>query len=292
MTNFKNALVLLFIVVFITNTVYAAEKCSISILDCSYDKLGYDYEITYYNDTTEYSVAPYKLLMVNGDILQGSIKTINDRTLVPVRVIGECLNAQVSWLSSEKKAVITRNTDTVSIVIGNDYITLNDKQLPIDTSAMIIDDLTYVPLRAISEALNMEAGYYKGFFNTFPVVWLEDKTENVIISPEQAVTKAVTDYYNQVITYVKENVEANYNVSLDGISQENFENVLSQNFEWLDISFQYTADIGRYYFIQYTDNGNGILVDKYTGDTYSVFSFSLGILTISSDLSSCALMYQ
>lgn len=74
----------------------------------------------------------------------------DDRTLVPIRFVAEALKAQVDW-EPEKNRVIIKKDKTIEIQIGKDEIIVDGKNELIDTSAIIVRDRTYVPLRVISE---------------------------------------------------------------------------------------------------------------------------------------------
>lgn len=78
---------------------------------------------------------------------------LNDRTLVPVRFIAESFGAEVGWDGA---------TETVTIKIGNDIITLqiDSKEMSVngtvselDVPAQTLNDRTMIPLRAIAESL-------------------------------------------------------------------------------------------------------------------------------------------
>ena len=75
-----------------------------------------------------------------------------DRTVVPVRAIFEGLGAEVNW-DDENKTVISKLGDaTVTMVIGEKSITVNDTATEIDVPAQIVNDRTLVPVRAVSES--------------------------------------------------------------------------------------------------------------------------------------------
>ncbi|OGO83236.1 MAG: hypothetical protein A2Y18_04830 [Clostridiales bacterium GWD2_32_19] len=82
-----------------------------------------------------------------------------DRTLVPVRVIAEGFKADVKWDANNKKVTIVHNGKNLEIVIGSKEITQDGKKIAIDTEAKIIEERTFVPLRAIAEALGKKVFY-------------------------------------------------------------------------------------------------------------------------------------
>ena len=105
----------------------------------------------------------------------------NDRVLVPMRAIFEGLNCSVDYTDIDGKQVITakNNSNTISLEIGSNEMTVNDEKVSLDTVPVIIDDRTLVPLRAVSEALDCN------------VDWDGD-TKTVAIAPHK-----YNEYYTQ-----------------------------------------------------------------------------------------------
>lgn len=94
---------------------------------------------------------------------------INDRTLVPMRAIFEELGATVAWDNETNTAYAYKQMKGLSITIGAPYMyDLNFTSIPLDVPAVLKNDRTLVPLRAVSE-----------FFNC-NVQW-DDKTSTVNI---------------------------------------------------------------------------------------------------------------
>lgn len=81
------------------------------------------------------------------------------RTLVPARGVFEALGATVSWNGNTNTATIRTNSKDVTITIGQKYIVVNAKRIPIDVPAKIINGRTMIPLRAVAEALECEVGW-------------------------------------------------------------------------------------------------------------------------------------
>ncbi len=75
--------------------------------------------------------------------------TRNDRTLVPLRFIGEALGATIEWDPADRKATIRQAEKTLVLYVDK----TGDGQ---ETSAVISNDRTYVPVRYISEAFGAQ----------------------------------------------------------------------------------------------------------------------------------------
>ena len=76
----------------------------------------------------------------------------NDRTLVPIRFIAESLGYEVEWDSTENAAVI--DDGRVKLWIGTDQVELDGELVTLDTSSILVNDRTMVPLRAVAETLD------------------------------------------------------------------------------------------------------------------------------------------
>lgn len=81
----------------------------------------------------------------------------NDRTMMPLRIVGEQLGATVDWVDSTGTAVISKNGITVECPIGSNTLNINNNGTwttqAMDTEAVAIDGSTYLPIRFVTEAL-------------------------------------------------------------------------------------------------------------------------------------------
>lgn len=98
-------------------------------------------------------------ISVNGKNAEFDVKPFiddNGRTQIPVRAVAETLDCKVDWNQDTKTAVISKDSqDTVKITLDSDVITVNDKQIKMDTAALLKGDRTFVPVRFIAEALGL-----------------------------------------------------------------------------------------------------------------------------------------
>lgn len=80
----------------------------------------------------------------------------NNRTQVPLRITLEAFGATVKWNNTERCVELIKDDVTVKVPIGIKEIYVNDKMQKIDTEAIIKDNKTYLPIRAIIEAFGAE----------------------------------------------------------------------------------------------------------------------------------------
>ncbi len=104
-----------------------------------------------------------KTIYVNDKEIENDVAPviINDRTLVPVRVITETLGGDVEWNEDAKTVTLNIDGETITMTIG---VELEDYGV----APTIIDDRTYVPIRFVAEKLGAV------------VTWV-DETKEVVI---------------------------------------------------------------------------------------------------------------
>lgn len=92
-----------------------------------------------------------------------------DRTLVPIRGIFEHLAADVGW--DKGIVTITAPGKILILSIGSNQLIYNDTNYELEVAAKILNDRTYIPLRAIAELINCS------------VIW-DGENQNVYIYQE------------------------------------------------------------------------------------------------------------
>jgi len=78
---------------------------------------------------------------------------VDGSTLVPMRALFEAQGAEITW--SNKTQTVTANRDQVTFTyrIGENYAHKNGQRLSVEQPGKIVDGLSMVPLRFVSEAL-------------------------------------------------------------------------------------------------------------------------------------------
>lgn len=81
------------------------------------------------------------------------------RTLVPLRATMEAFGATVRWDAETRTALVTKNETTVAVTIGENRVFRNGTEIPNDAAAVIVNGRTYLPIRAVLEALDATVGW-------------------------------------------------------------------------------------------------------------------------------------
>ncbi|MBQ7792471.1 MAG: peptidylprolyl isomerase [Clostridia bacterium] len=103
---------------------------------------------------------------------------LNDRTMIPVRAVSESFGAQVGWTAETRTVSIASEGKDISLVIDNPVAKVNGEDVALDAAPTIVGDITFVPVRFVSESL----GYY---------VYFVSSTGNILVSDAEPV-----DYVN------------------------------------------------------------------------------------------------
>ena len=222
---------------------------------------------------------------------------LNDRTMVPMRGIFEALGASVEWEDAAKTVKATRGERTVSLTVGADKMTVDDKTVSLDTPLVIRDNRTLVPVRAISEALGVS------------VDWLDEiKTVSVITDKESEKTAVLYD-----LNHIEKEVDSRlvdrytaigYRENLDGLYVElyspggkgkipkdtlekNIENGWSETAPALELndkcSFEQKGTYTRVYWNPINRTGKDIV--RYTFDIHYITGEAGGYRTVTKNVS-------
>lgn len=81
------------------------------------------------------------------------------RTLVPYRAFLEKLGAGVEWDEENRRVTTKHGEDEIVLTIGSKIALFNGEEIELDKEAKIVDDITLVPLRFISESFGFEVDF-------------------------------------------------------------------------------------------------------------------------------------
>ncbi len=126
-------------------------------------------------------------LSLNGQYLVSDVPAaaVSGRTLVPVRIISESLNAAVDWHKEDNTVTITLNDQTIILTIGQSTALVNGQtvNVPDNVSVALANyngaARTMVPIRFVSENLAATVNYDAALRNVdiIPPVIPDDDTE-------------------------------------------------------------------------------------------------------------------
>lgn len=91
---------------------------------------------------------------VNGEKLDFDVapRTVNDRTMVPMRRVFEALGAEVIWNGDHGIITAVKGATKLHLTVDSDVMMKNLVPIKLDAGAMLLDERTLVPVRAVSEA--------------------------------------------------------------------------------------------------------------------------------------------
>jgi len=97
-------------------------------------------------------------VLVNGAALAFDQPPIieNGRTLVPLRAIFEALGATVEWEQSTQTVTAVKDDITITLKIGDAFLTKNGERIALDVPAKIVGGRTLVPARAVAESFGAD----------------------------------------------------------------------------------------------------------------------------------------
>lgn len=118
---------------------------------------------------------------------------INNRTMVPMRAIFEALGARVTWDESTATAAAVKDDTEIRISIGDNRLIKNGETIYLDVPAVITDNRTLVPIRAVSEAF----GYL--------VEWVEEE-KTVEIYTDFSFFPSIPEYSGSAYSVINNNI--------------------------------------------------------------------------------------
>ncbi len=112
--------------------------------------------LAYYSNDIEYVGAKVTL---NGELVKFDNQypiIDNGITLIPIRSIGEMLDAKVSWDQDNGIAKISKVGKEIVLHTGTTIAYINGVEYELEVSAEVVNGRTLVPLRFVAEALSMD----------------------------------------------------------------------------------------------------------------------------------------
>ena len=83
----------------------------------------------------------------------------NNRTMVPLRAVGDALGLTVSWEKEAREAIFKSGTKMISFPIGSSIAHTSEGDVAMSTAAVIVGDRTYAPIRYLAEYFGYTVGW-------------------------------------------------------------------------------------------------------------------------------------
>ena len=110
-------------------------------------------------------------IIVNGTQITPDVAPFVDsasRTQAPFRAIGEALGCKVTWVEATQQVICEKEGFKVEMTIGQKNFIVNGESKAMDTVPVIKDGRTFIPVRALGEALDCNVTW-DGSTNTVTV---------------------------------------------------------------------------------------------------------------------------
>ncbi|NQX62880.1 copper amine oxidase N-terminal domain-containing protein [Paenibacillus qinlingensis] len=218
-----------------------------------------------------YSINTELGVSVNGEKIvytdaQPYIDQSTGSTMVPVREIAEKLGAEVAWNRSLEQVTFRSQHATAILTIGQNVASVDDKQVELDAPAVLKNDRTMVPLRAVSESLGADVDWV-GERNLVLITsagkaqrstWIWDskliETDGDSILAFAAKQKLTAIYLRYVKTYPSQDVYRNFirrandqGIKVEALAGQSdwiYDNNHIYIGQWMAAVTQYNASVG------------------------------------------------
>ena len=81
---------------------------------------------------------------------------IEERTMLPMRLIAQALGCEVTWNAQAQQVYVINDAYTLVFTIGSNIGYQNGIPIPVDVPALIVNDRTMLPVRALANALELD----------------------------------------------------------------------------------------------------------------------------------------
>lgn len=122
---------------------------------------------------------------------------INGRTMVPIRFIGEALNATFTWDGDTQQVTFIMGDKTIILFINESFGLVNGRKVELDVPPLIQNGRTLVPLRFVSENLELYIKYIeetKSIEISNKPLEIAESTENVNDIKQDDEDNAIVDF--------------------------------------------------------------------------------------------------
>ena len=192
----------------------------------------------------------------------------NDRTLVPLRPIGNALGLEVDWNDDTNTASFTDGETTVEFVVGSNecHAFLNDADmhayLEMDTTPVIRNSRIFAPARYLAESFHYAVGWHQST-QTVLITKVTEPEEEIIVTPQvpagevAAISPVTAEAGSNGTTYISFNgislteepdifeYSIDSETTLNGLGF-NYTFIPEENYVEMNLGADLTAPVGTY----------------------------------------------
>ncbi len=192
-------------------------------------------------------------LIINNRVIETPVnpQQIEGTTLVPIRVVSEQMGAEVKWDKTTQTITILKQKSTITLKIGSKEGKVNDKTYALPVAPSLKDGTTMVPLRFISESLNV------------PVEW-DDESKTVLVNTAKKAVVGTVDLDEIEDKFIKiaENVLAADVVCIGKFNKEGKEHYKFSTVGEIGVRVIISEDIEFFDAYKYDEDGVLVMIQR------------------------------
>ena len=210
-------------------------------------------------------------LVINNIVFEKEFVVKNDRIHIPLRLVSENLGADVNWNANERKVEILNQDKKIVFYVDSNEYRIDDMVFTIDSPSFIMDDTTYVPARALANAMDAklewnEKEFYCAIDNGYEI----DSTRDVDLIKDakdlQTINKIrkVTD----LAGYLKDGV-----MKVEEVEDGKVYELYLKDYEKKNLSMRFSFDKNnnlRFYKFDYFPNEKYPFLEKHLSEEESM----------------------
>lgn len=124
-------------------------------------------------------------LVINNKVFERDFIVKNDRIHIPLRLVSENLGADVNWKADTSEVEILNKGKKIVFYINSNEYRIDDMVYTIDSAPFILKDTTYVPARALANAMDAKLEWNEEkFYCAIDNGYEKDATRDVDLSKD------------------------------------------------------------------------------------------------------------
>ena len=99
------------------------------------------------------------ILAALGSAQAAEVFVVRGRTMVPLRQVGETFGASVQYNSRTQGVSLALDYQKVDMMVGSRRARVGDRDVELEVAAVVVNGVTYVPARFVSDAFGFEINW-------------------------------------------------------------------------------------------------------------------------------------